>query len=92
MATQIRTLDELTTRASGLMTLAGNLQSRIIDFAATRSPDATKTLTSATLENCGYVWREAEAFAKAARWAAVIRRDFGEKAFKDFIAKIKSTE
>jgi hypothetical protein len=92
MQTQKRSLSELKTRAmSGLRKLDGKLQERIIEFAATKSPDASFKLTKATLTNCGFTEGEAEKIAKSARWAAIIRRDYKEEDFKKFIDELKST-
>jgi len=89
----MRSLEWLTTRAAwGLQKLGGNLLERVIQIAATRGTDATKKRSEEELRNCGFAPKEAELIAKSVRWASVIRKDYGEKAFWDFIAKVKSTE
>ena len=87
-----RSLSELKTRAmSGLQRLGENLQDRVIDFAATKSPDVTAKLTEATLTNYGFYSDEAREIARSARWAAIIRRDYKEEAFQQFVNELKST-
>lgn len=88
-----RPLEQLTAWASrGLERVSGNPLTRIVQVAATNLPDATKKKVLPILVGYGFAQREAEFIAKSARWASVIRRDYGEESFWKLIAKFKSTE
>ncbi len=86
MSATERSLDELEARANLVFSLGGELRRKIINLARERSPSATFGLAEAVLVNSGYVAREAEELAKAARWLAVIKRDYPES-FESVVAK-----
>ena len=85
----VRDLSELEVRVASVLALGGELRKKIINIAATRSPAAVYGLAEAILRTHGFVSREAESIAKACRWLAIIRRDYGQAEFDRITAEQK---
>lgn len=83
-------LSDLEKRAMALTRVGGSVQSYLIEIAATRSPSAVYGLAFHKLLNCGHSRNGADRFARAARYLAIIKRDYGEEAFGDVVRKIRA--
>ena len=70
-----RGLQELKARASPIF--ERNDRESLVAIAAESSPNASSDLALALTKD--------QSVAKACRWLAVIRRDFGEPVFQDFV-------
>jgi len=77
-----RPLSELEVRAQTVKKTGGNNFTFLVKIAETRSPSAIYDLAVAWLTNCGLTRDEADEIAKATRWLAMIRRDYGEAEFR----------
>jgi len=87
-----RSLSELETRVIVLENVEGNNLRYIISIASTNSPSSVFSLASMWLTNCGFAQKEADEIAKAARWLAIIRRDYGPREFERITKGFTSTE
>ncbi|MFH1401477.1 MAG: hypothetical protein ABIG40_00735 [Parcubacteria group bacterium] len=86
MPKQKRLLGELKMRASQVLELEGEFRKKLINIAATKNPASVYGLAQATSVNHGHTFTEADELARAARWLAIIRRDYGEQKFKKVIS------
>lgn len=73
-----RLLGELEVRAVFVLQLPDDLRKEFVEIAATKSPSAAFDLASRLAAINGV---DSLAAAKAARWLAVIRRDYGQAEF-----------
>ncbi len=79
-----RPLCELTTWSETLLQMNNgheNIRKRFIDIAAKESPSKTFQLVEPMAINYGFDPKEANRVARAARWLAIIRRDYGQEEF-----------
>jgi hypothetical protein len=87
-----RPLDKLTAWASSLLQLDGwngreKVREYFIEVAGRDSPNKTFDLVRDTARNRGFSPEEAEKIAKAARWLAIIRRDYGQEEFNKLVSQ-----
>lgn len=77
-----RPLSELKVRAMYVLQLPDNLRKEFVEIAAQKSPSAAFDLATqlATLHGVNSL-----AAAKATRWLAVIKRDFGQVEFERIV-------
>lgn len=83
-----RSLIELSVLAESVFQLPSPLRGVVLELARTKSPSGTfqfvqKAVADTGLEAVHPI--ETEKIAKAARWLAVLRRDYGEEAFVEFV-------
>ena len=76
-----RPIGELKVRAMSVLSLSPELRERFVEIARTKSPSAAFGLAEATAWLHGFIPMEALAIAKATRWLAVVRRDYGQAEF-----------
>lgn len=74
-----RPIGELEVRAAYVLRLSNELRDKFVEIAATKSPSAAFSLAAQLAAIKGV---EPRAAAKATRWLAVIRRDYGQEEFK----------
>ena len=76
-----RPLSELEARAFPVLRLSPELRQKFVEIARTKSPSAAFGLAEATARLHGFSPIEALGIAKATRWLAVVRRDYGQAEF-----------
>jgi len=78
----MRSLEELRIRATEpLKSVGKRLRSRCVEIARTKSPSAAFDLSLQAARMVGCEQQKADNVAKATRWLAIIRRDYGQDAF-----------
>lgn len=83
-----RPLAELRLRASSLTQLSQELREQCVEIAREKSPSAAFNLGSRAAFVAGLSQIEALGVAKATRWLAMIRRDYGREAFGETAASL----
>ena len=78
----MRSLEELRIRAAyPLKHISQELRNQCVGIARTRSPSATFDLSFQAARVAGCEQQKAKEVAKATRWLAMIRRNYGQDAF-----------
>jgi len=81
-------VDELKIRAEAVLSLNPELREVFVGIAGSKSPTAAHDLAAAIAKNRGgFAPNEVEEVARATRWLAVIRRDYGDKDFNRVISE-----
>jgi len=88
-------MEELQLRAAVLVNpdlqISQELQEQVCRIAAERSPSATFNLAQQAAILAGLGQMDALGVAKAARWLAVIRRDYSQKGFDQTVRALINT-
>ena len=82
-----RPLGELEARAFPALQLEGEVRKKLVRVAKEKSPSAAFGLAKVIAQNHGFAPVESESIARATRWLAVIRRDYGQKDFDRIVAE-----
>lgn len=77
----VRSVNDLLVRASIVLSLNHELKGAFVEIARAKSPTAAFSLARATAKLRGFAPNEAIDVAKATRWLAMLRRDYGEEEF-----------
>ena len=85
----MRSLEELRLRVTPLARLSPELRDQCIELARTKSPSAVFNLAQRAAVLAGLGQIGALGVARATRWLAVIRRDYGQEAFEDVVDALK---
>ena len=86
-----RPLEELTLRIRALSHAPENLREECIGIAREKSPSAAFDLASIAARTYGVDAITAMSAAKATRWLAVIRRDYGDTEFNQAAGTLATT-
>jgi hypothetical protein len=86
-----RPLDELEIRVMPLSRIPQELREKCVEIARQKSPSAAFELASQAAFLSGLNQFEALGVAKATRWLAVIRRDYGAEAFEKVVRTLTQT-
>jgi hypothetical protein len=87
----MRSLDELEVRVIlSLSRVSQELRERCVEIARQKSPSAAFDLSYQIAIFAGMSQIEALAIAKATRWLAVVRRDYGQEKFEEVVSKFTS--
>ena len=91
--TKSRTIDELEVRATlPLSRVSQELREKCVKIAREKSPSAAFALAGQTAFLSGLNQIEALGIAKATRWLAVVRRDYGQVEFQEITAGLLSSD
>ena len=83
-----RSLEEMRVRATLLAQLPPELRDQCTELARKKSPSAIFNLAQRVAMLAGLGQMNSLAVAKASRWLAVIRRDYGEEAFEETVGTL----
>ena len=86
-----RPLHELELRAGILKGVSDELRKQCVTIARDKSPSASINLARLAATQHGVSAMDAHAVAKATRWLAVIRRDYGENVFNESVARLTTS-
>ena len=88
-----RTLDELEVRAAlPLSRVSQELREKCVEIAQEKSPSAAFNLAAQAAFLSGLSQIDAIGVAKATRWLAVVRRDYGQVEFQRITDRIVSSD
>lgn len=85
-----RSAEELEIRVSVLLRFPLELRERCIDIARQQSPSAAFNLGAQAARLASLCQMEVLAVAKATRWLAIVRRDYGQESFESVVKTLTS--
>ena len=89
----MRSLDELEVRVTlPLSRISQELREKCVEIARTKSPSAAFDLGYEVAILAGMSQIEALGIAKATRWLAVIRRDYGQEKFEEMVRMLTTAK
>jgi len=84
---KLRSVSELRARAIAVLSLNPKLREVFTEISGVNSPSASYDLAEKTARLHGFSPNEAIDIAKASRWLAILRRDYGKEEFNRVVSK-----